>query len=446
MLAERTEPDRGRSEAGRRGPGRGPAGAGAVPGSSSPRPGTRPRGCARKPRSRGPRSSPRCARRPRPRRGGITEAAHAQIDADRQQALIALRTEVGRHGRRTGQPDRGRVAGPTRRGRAGWSTGSWPSWSSGRDRRRAEPRDAGCEQGLPCRAEGTAARGPDPGRPPAERQRPRSGCVQPATPGRAAAALRAQPRDRGRAEAVGDELFSVLPCWTASTALRRALADPHAAGRRKGAGRGACCTARSARRPKRWSRPRSGPAGPAPADLADALEQLAVEAFAFAAEDRGQLDDLEDDLFRFGRVVATQPELRAALSESVVSPEHKQQLIDTLLGGKVSAGGAAADLRDVAAPTGPSPGDQPGHVHPDRGRAPAPPDRRGAVATAPTAQQRQRLAAGAGAASTVMRCTSTSSRSPVIGGMTIQVGDELIDGSVATRLAVRRAGRLSDSG
>ncbi len=51
-----------------------------------------------------------------------------------------------------------------------------------------------------------------------------------------------------------------------------------------------------------------------PGDMTDALEQLAVEAFAFAAEEAGQLDDLEDELFRFSRVVAREPELRAALT------------------------------------------------------------------------------------------------------------------------------------
>ena len=58
-------------------------------------PGTRPPGCARRPRSRARRSSPRCATRRGPRRRRITEAARAQIDADRQQALASLRAEVG---------------------------------------------------------------------------------------------------------------------------------------------------------------------------------------------------------------------------------------------------------------------------------------------------------------------------------------------------------------
>ena len=62
---------------------------------SWPRPGTRPRGCASRPRSRAPRSSRSCGSRRRPRPAGCVEAAQAQIEADRQQALTALRAEVG---------------------------------------------------------------------------------------------------------------------------------------------------------------------------------------------------------------------------------------------------------------------------------------------------------------------------------------------------------------
>ena len=39
-------------------------------------------------------------------------------------------------------------------------------------------------------------------------------------------------------------------------------------------------------------------------DFADALEQLAIEALTIAAQYGGTLDDLEDDLFRFARLVS----------------------------------------------------------------------------------------------------------------------------------------------
>ena len=65
----------------------------------------------------------------------------------------------------------------------------------------------------------------------------------------------------------------------------------------------------------------------APGDLTDAVEQLAVQAIVAAAEHEGRLDDLEDELFRFGRIVASQPELRIALTNPFVSAEAKRQLL-----------------------------------------------------------------------------------------------------------------------
>ena len=49
-------------------------------------------------------------------------------------------------------------------------------------------------------------------------------------------------------------------------------------------------------------------------DMVDAIEELAIAALVLAAEAEDGLDDLEDGLFRFGRVVAGQPDLRAALA------------------------------------------------------------------------------------------------------------------------------------
>ena len=57
----------------------------------------------------------------------------------------------------------------------------------------------------------------------------------------------------------------------------------------------------------------------APADLAGAAEQLAVLAIVEAADREGELDDLEDELFRFSRVVNAHADLRAVLSNPFVA-------------------------------------------------------------------------------------------------------------------------------
>ena len=69
-------------------------------------------------------------------------------------------------------------------------------------------------------------------------------------------------------------------------------------------------------------------------DLADALDHLAVVAVVKDAERAGQADALEDELFEFGRVVEDNPELRDALSDRTRSVEDKRELVRTLLQGK----------------------------------------------------------------------------------------------------------------
>ena len=73
-----------------------------------------------------------------------------------------------------------------------------------------------------------------------------------------------------------------------------------------------------------------------PGDLADAIEQLAIEALTLAAQFDGTLDDLEDDLFRFARVVSGQPQLRTALT-GPVPDGAKRGLLQDLLATKVSS-------------------------------------------------------------------------------------------------------------
>jgi F-type H+-transporting ATPase subunit delta len=259
-----------------------------------------------------------------------------------------------------------------------------------------------------------------------------------ATSGRATAS-RASADAASRAETVGDDLFSVLHLLDTEHGLRRALADPSRPADEKGAivvallhGKISApaeeLVAATVRSP--WA---------STADMTDALEQLAVDAFAIAAQERGQLDDLEDELFRFSRVIATEPDLRAALTEPVLAAEHKRELLDALLGGKVTP----VALRLITEMS----------LHP-RGRSLvtsldmctriAAERRRRLIAvvrtaTELTAQQHQRLAEALAGIYGHEVYINVVIDPGVVGGLTIQVGDELIDGSVATRLGdVRR--------
>jgi F-type H+-transporting ATPase subunit delta len=75
----------------------------------------------------------------------------------------------------------------------------------------------------------------------------------------------------------------------------------------------------------------------APRDLADALEHLGVVAVVKSAEQREEADALEDELFSFGRIVADNPGLRDALSDPARTVADKQALVRGLLEGKATA-------------------------------------------------------------------------------------------------------------
>ncbi|MGH4026514.1 MAG: F0F1 ATP synthase subunit delta, partial [Pseudonocardiaceae bacterium] len=56
----------------------------------------------------------------------------------------------------------------------------------------------------------------------------------------------------------------------------------------------------------RWSRPR---------DLVDGIEELARQALLALAERDGSLSDVEDELFRFGRILDAEPSLALLLGD-----------------------------------------------------------------------------------------------------------------------------------
>ena len=243
---------------------------------------------------------------------------------------------------------------------------------------------------------------------------------------------------QAQADTLGSELFAVVGLLDTEHGLRRALSDPGKPGAEKAAVtrqllHGKISPAAeelvSAAAESRWAS--SG-------DLSDALEQLAVEAMVISAEQQRTVDELEDELFRFGRLVAGQPDLRSALASASLPAENKQDLLAALLRGKVSPV-ALSLITQVT-------------LHP-RGRAlPATLElcaqiaatRRerliAVVRTAATlsAQQQQRLARALATAYGHDVHLNVVIDPSVVGGLSIQIGDELIDGTAASRLAAVR--------
>ena len=133
------------------------------------------------------------------------------------------------------------------------------------------------------------------------------------------------------------ELFTILTVLSSSVGLRRALTDnsrdksakadliSNLFGKNiKSEAQALLVTASSLR----WS---------SPAELADAVEQLAVEAQSAAAEKSNEQESLENELFDFARVLIANPDLRQALNTSADSDEGKLALLDAVVKGKYAS-------------------------------------------------------------------------------------------------------------
>jgi F-type H+-transporting ATPase subunit delta len=236
------------------------------------------------------------------------------------------------------------------------------------------------------------------------------------------------------ARALADELAAVTALLDREVPLRRVLADPSQDGERKAGlvGRvlggqvgGEAVDLVSGMVRSRWSSAR---------DLVDAIEELADSADLIAAERRGELEDTEDELFRFSRTVAGSPELRAALSSQTAATAAKTRLLHTLLGGRVKLATERLVTRLV--------------IHP-RGRSLeaglealsklAAERRNRSVAVVTTAvplsdRQKHRLQAVLARLYGREVHLNLDVDPEIVGGVTVRIGDEVINGSVADRL------------
>ncbi|HEU4426912.1 MAG TPA: F0F1 ATP synthase subunit delta [Pilimelia sp.] len=69
-------------------------------------------------------------------------------------------------------------------------------------------------------------------------------------------------------------------------------------------------------------------------ELLNAVERLGVDTLLAAADRAGDLADVEDELFRFGQIVEGTPELAVLVGDPAVAPERRVELVRTLLDGK----------------------------------------------------------------------------------------------------------------
>ncbi|WP_433264513.1 F0F1 ATP synthase subunit delta [Actinosynnema sp. CS-041913] len=237
---------------------------------------------------------------------------------------------------------------------------------------------------------------------------------------------------------LGGELFSVVGLLSRQASLRRALSDASTEpasreqllrGLLDGKVSGDTLQVLATVVTARWSSPR---------ELVDGVESLARTTLLVRAERDGRLDTVEDELFRLGRIIAGNYELELALTDPAADADGKVALVDSLVAGKVDETtkalvdqlvrdprgqgvvGGLADLASLAAKR--------------RERSVA--YVRSAVEL--DAAQQDRLEA------TLTRIYSRPVAlhvevDPTLrGGLLIKIGDEVIDGSVAGRLAALR--------
>jgi F-type H+-transporting ATPase subunit delta len=173
----------------------------------------------------------------------------------------------------------------------------------------------------------------------------------------------------------------------------------------------------------------------APRDIVDAVEQLAVQALYSVALAEGKLDDVEDELFRFGRIVDREPALLLALTDPAVPTDRKLGLVETLLDGKATDTTIRLVRELVASPRGQTLGvNLAEYVRLAAERR----DRLVARVTAAvplTEEQASRLAAALAEQLGRQVHLNIELDPAVVGGMTVQIGETVYDGSVASRLA-----------
>lgn len=232
---------------------------------------------------------------------------------------------------------------------------------------------------------------------------------------------------------LGAQLFAAVDALDASASLRRVLTDPAAEAPAKvavvrqlfGSFDVRVQDVLSDLVSQRWSRER---------ELANTVELAATNAVLAAAENGKSLDTVEEELFRVERTIAADRDLSMALNNSSAPAENRGELLAAVFRGKVSDITYALLERAVKTPRG-----RKVHTalesHVDlaakrRGRSVV----KVVSAVELSAKQRDRLQSIlANAYGRDMHLNVTLDPA-VVGGIRVQVGSEVVDGTILARL------------
>lgn len=234
---------------------------------------------------------------------------------------------------------------------------------------------------------------------------------------------------------VGDDLAAVAAVLGEQPAIRRHLADSAAPEQARLTMVDALFGGKVSRMSletlgevvtSRWSRPQ---------DLVEGIEELAWQALLFLAERDNSLDDVEDELFRFGRILVAHPHLASLLGDESAPVAGRLELLNTVLADRTRPVTRRLLEQAVRAPRGrPLEEIVEGLVD----RAAARRERSVAYVTAAgplSQQQEQRLIDVLNRIYQRSISLKIDLDPELLGGLVIRVGDEVIDGSVAARLS-----------
>ncbi|MBV1848850.1 F0F1 ATP synthase subunit delta [Catellatospora tritici] len=248
----------------------------------------------------------------------------------------------------------------------------------------------------------------------------------------------AQAAGAAATAATADELLAFADLLAREPRLRRALSDPSRPGDQRGelvrsllsgkVGQGSLDLL-AVLASGRWS---------AASELLDGAERLGAEALLASADQSGDLAEVEDELFRFGQIVSGDPGLAATIGDFSTSVSRRVELVRGLLADKAkpvtvrlaelavggfggrSFGNALSRLVEMAA------------------------ERREAqiayvtVAQPLTDAEETRLASSLSGIYGRQVSVKVTVDPTVLGGLSVKVGSDLYDGTVAKRLAAVR--------
>lgn len=231
------------------------------------------------------------------------------------------------------------------------------------------------------------------------------------------------------------ELFAAGRVVGESGQLRSLLADPSAEGSAKAAVIDRVFGSRLGAQAVGLLRDLAGARWSSAEDLLGGIEELGLRAAALSA---GPDARLEAQLFSFGQVVSSDAELELALGSKLGAQDAKAALVDSLLSGKGSPESVEIVKHLVLQPRGRRIGELLRHA------ASVVADQNGfIVATVTSATplgpvQLDRLEKGLAAQyGRAVRLNQVVDPT-VIGGLRVQVGDDVIDGSISSRLGELR--------